>query len=83
MTPLQIKKWFAEQSRVANAETKDIRYRLNIRTSDRLRPLRKINQTDFAKLSGLDRSHLNHLESGKRNWNAETVAKYISGAAKQ
>lgn len=83
MTPTQIKQWFAEDQARLKTQIKQTRESSNRATAGMLRPLRKINQTAFAALSGIDRSALSKLEKGQRNWNAQLVAKYLAGVAKQ
>lgn len=83
MTPNSIKQCFAEDQARLKTTIRQHRQSANHATAGKLRILRKVRQTEFARLSGIDRASLNKLEHGARNWTMKLVAKYLAGVAKQ
>lgn len=84
MTTAQIKHWFTTQHSVTETTIRESRKSLNLATAAKLRPLRTISQTAFAKLMGVERAILNHLEKANRvNWRVKYVDAYLRAAKEQ
>lgn len=78
-----IEKWFAEEQARLRSQVKLLRSGSNQATAGKMVELRRVSQSQFSRLSGIDRASLNKLEHGKRNWTKRLVAKYAVGIKKQ